>query len=80
MALVGLLFGLGWVYYVILVGLGVFGCLRILQKRSILMKKHNLESHELLKLGEFFAKDFVIIAIVFAFSLLISSLLKISPQ
>jgi 4-hydroxybenzoate polyprenyltransferase len=80
MALVGWLFGLGWFYYATLVGLGILGCLRIIQKRASLIKKHNLDTQELVKLGEFFAKDYVLIAIIFAFSLMISSLLKISTS
>jgi 4-hydroxybenzoate polyprenyltransferase len=79
MALVGWLFQLGWVYYVALAGLSIFVSLRIVQKRVTLLKKHNADPKKLLKLGELLSKDFVIIAIVFTFSLMVSSLLKINP-
>jgi 4-hydroxybenzoate polyprenyltransferase len=79
MALVGLLFQLGWVYYVSLAGLSIFVSLRIVQKRVTLLKRHNADPKKLLKLGELLSKDFVIIAIVFTFSLMVSSLLKINP-
>jgi 4-hydroxybenzoate polyprenyltransferase len=79
MALVGWLFELGWFYYSTLVGLGIFGALRIFQQRANL-KNDKLDPQGLVKLGGFFAKDFVIIAIVFTFSLLISSLIKFSPS
>jgi 4-hydroxybenzoate polyprenyltransferase len=79
MALVGWLFQLGWVYYLALAGLSIFVSLRIVQKRVTLLKKHNADPKKLLKVGELLSKDFVIIAIVFTFSLMVSSLLKINP-
>ncbi len=79
MALVGWLFQLGWVYYLALAGLSIFVSLRIVQKRVTLLKKHHADTTKLLKLGELLSKDFVIIAIVFTFSLMISSLLRLNP-
>jgi 4-hydroxybenzoate polyprenyltransferase len=79
MILVGLLFELGFEYFAALVGLSVFISLRILQKRVSLLKNKKTDSKKLFRLGEVLAKDFVIIAIVFTFSLMLSSLLKISP-
>jgi 4-hydroxybenzoate polyprenyltransferase len=79
MVFVGLLFQLGLVYYASLLGLATFLSLRIVQKRVTLFANDNSESTKLHKLGEVLAKDFVIIAIVFTFSLMVSSLLKINP-
>jgi 4-hydroxybenzoate polyprenyltransferase len=79
MVLVGLLFQLGWVYYVSLLGLATFLSLRIAQKRTTLFRHDKRDQKKLHKLGEILAKDFVIIAIVFTLSLMVSSLLKINP-
>jgi 4-hydroxybenzoate polyprenyltransferase len=79
MILVGFLFQLGWVYYAALAGLAAFVSLRIIQKRVTLLRKNHPDPKKLLQLGELLAKDFVIIAIVFTFSLMASSLLKINP-
>jgi 4-hydroxybenzoate polyprenyltransferase len=79
MVFVGLLFQLGWLYYVSLFGLAMFISLRIVQKRVTLFQDHRSDATKLHKLGEVLAKDFVIIAIVFTLSLMVSSLLKISP-
>ena len=79
MVLVGVLFQLGWVYYATLLGLAAFESLRIVQKRKTLFKEHKSDVTKLHRLGEVFAKDFVIIAIVFTLSLMVSSLLKINP-
>ncbi len=81
MVLVGVLFQLSTVYYVILAGLVLFISLRIIQKRTTLFNNPKTDSNKkLLKIGEILAKDFVIIAIVFTLSLMISSLLKINPS
>jgi hypothetical protein len=79
MVLVGVLFNLGWVYYASLFGLAAFISLRIVQKRVTLFQKDQSDSRRLHKLGEVLAKDFVIIAIVFTFALMVSSLLKVVP-
>ena len=79
MVFVGLLFQLGWVYYASLLGLAAFVSLRIVQKRVTLFKHDRRDPKKLHKMGEVLAKDFVIIAIVFTLSLMVSSLLKINP-
>ena len=73
MVLVGLMFGLGLVYYSILGGLVTFMTLRILQRRSTLFGE-NMRSIQ--ELGPMFAKDFVIIAILHTTNLMISGYLK----
>ena len=80
MVLVGALFQLGWTYYLSLAALSAFVTLRVVQKRRTLLKNHGEDKKQLFKLGEVLAKDFVIIAIVFTLSLMLSSLLKISPS
>jgi len=79
MVIVGLLFQLGWVYYASLVGLATFLSFRIVQKRVTLFKRCRGKPKELHKMGEVLARDFVIIAIVFTLSLMVSSLLRINP-
>lgn len=79
MVLVGLLFQLDWIYYCSLSVLATFISLRLILKRSILVK-HDIRSNEKLhKLGEVLSKDFIIVAVVFTLSLMVSSLLKINP-
>jgi 4-hydroxybenzoate polyprenyltransferase len=79
MVLVGALFQLSVVYYAALSALAVFISLRLIQKRKALFNNIEAESKRLFELGETLAKDFVIIAIVFTLSLMLSSLLKINP-
>jgi 4-hydroxybenzoate polyprenyltransferase len=79
MVLVGVLFELGWVYYVSLLVLASFVTFRVVQKRATLFRSEKRDQTKLHKLGEVLAKDFVIIAIVFTLSLMVSSLLKIIP-
>jgi 1,4-dihydroxy-2-naphthoate polyprenyltransferase len=79
MVFVGLLFQLGWVYYASLLGLAAFISLRIVQNRVTLFRHDSRDPKKLHKIGEVLAKDFVIIAIVFTLSLMVSSLLKINP-
>jgi 4-hydroxybenzoate polyprenyltransferase len=78
MILVGVLFQLPLIYYILLTTLGSFITLRLIQKRQILFKD-KANTQKLFKLGEVLAKDFVIIAIVFTLGLMLSSLLKINP-
>jgi 4-hydroxybenzoate polyprenyltransferase len=78
MIVVGLLFQLGWVYYGVLAGLAVFISLRLVQKRRTLAREHKADAINLRKLGATLAKDFVIIAIVFTFGLMLSSILKMN--
>jgi len=80
MVFVGSLFNLGWTYYVSLLGLAMFVSLRVIQKRTTLFKPESGDLAKLQKMGEVLAKDFVIIAIVFTLSLMVSSLLKINPS
>jgi 4-hydroxybenzoate polyprenyltransferase len=79
MVLVGVLFQLSWIYYSILAGLAAFISLRIVQKRRTLFSDHSQDVTKLHHLGEVLAKDFVIIALVFTLTLMVSSLLKINP-
>ncbi|MCW4010443.1 MAG: UbiA family prenyltransferase [Candidatus Bathyarchaeota archaeon] len=79
MVFVGLLFQLGWIYYASLLGLAIFVSLRLVQKRVTLFQSKEGDATKLHKLGTVLAKDFVIIAIVFTLSLMLSSLMKISP-
>ena len=78
MVLVGSLFHLGWTYYLTLAVLSVFVTLRVIQKRYTLLNDHGEDKKQLFKLGEVLAKDFVIIAIIFTLSLMLSSLLIIA--
>jgi 4-hydroxybenzoate polyprenyltransferase len=80
MVAVGFLFQLGWVYYGALAGLTAFISVRLVQKRRALTKAHLTDMTKLHKLGIVLAKDFVIIAILFTFSLMLSSLLKINVK
>jgi geranylgeranylglycerol-phosphate geranylgeranyltransferase len=78
MVLVGLLFQLSLIYYVTLATLASFITMRLIQKRQTLFKEDKADTRKLFKLGEVLAKDFVIVAIVFTLSLMLSSLLKIN--
>lgn len=80
MMLVGVLFKLPLIYYATLTVLAIFITLRLIQKRQTLFKEDKADTKKLFKLGEVLAKDFVIIAIVFTLSLMLSSLLKINPM
>jgi len=79
MTLVGVLFQLSPVYYIILVVLAAIISLRLLQKRKTLLNNAEPHSKSLFKLGEILAKDFVMIALLFTAGLMISSLLRTTP-
>jgi 4-hydroxybenzoate polyprenyltransferase len=79
MVLVGVLFQLPTVWYAALALLAGFITTRLIQKRHTIFKQNTADNAQLLKVGELLAKDFVIIAIIFTLSLMISSLLKINP-
>jgi len=79
MVLVGVLFQLSLIYYITLATLASFITLRLIQKRQTLFKEDKADTKKLFKLGEVLANDFVIVAIVFTLSLMLSSLLKINP-
>ncbi|PVX26617.1 MAG: hypothetical protein CW716_05670 [Candidatus Bathyarchaeum sp.] len=76
MVLVGILFQLSLLYFVILGVLIAFLSLRLIQHRNALFRSKNIESDTLLKLGEAFAKDFVIIALVHTANLMINGFLN----
>ena len=79
MVLVGVMFQLPLLYYVALTALTSFITLRLIQKRKTLFKEDRADNKKLFKLGEVLARDFVVVAIVFTVSLMVSSLLKINP-
>jgi 4-hydroxybenzoate polyprenyltransferase len=78
MVFVGLLFQLGWIYYASLIALAAFVSFRIVQKRDTLFNRRGKDNERLHMLGEVLARDFVVTAIVFTLSLMVSSLLKIN--
>jgi len=73
MIIVGILFQLNTIYFVILSALIAYISIRLIQNRHIITGKAKHET--LLKLGEAFAKDFVIIALVHTTNLMISGYL-----
>jgi 4-hydroxybenzoate polyprenyltransferase len=73
MLLVGVLFQLNIVYFAILGTLITFISIRLIQNRQIITGKPNQEA--LLKVGESFAKDFVIVALVHTTNLMLSGYL-----
>jgi 4-hydroxybenzoate polyprenyltransferase len=79
MALVGVMFGLPLVYYIALVALAGFVTLRLVQKRKTVFGGDKADTAKLLRVGEVLSKDFVIVAIVFTLTLMLCSLLKITP-
>ena len=76
MVLVGILFQLSLLYFVILGGLIAFLSFRLVQHRNALFRSSSTEQDSLLKLGESFAKDFVIIALVHTANLMINGFLN----
>ncbi len=78
MILVGACFQLGLAYYLALSALAAFISLRLYQQRRTLFKDDKADTQKLFELGKVLSKDFVIIAIVFTLSLMLSSLLKIN--
>lgn len=79
MIIVGVLFQLSPVYYVSLAVLAALISFRLFRERNTLRSKTEPASKKLLLLGNTLAKDFVIIALLFTASLVISSLLKVNP-
>jgi 4-hydroxybenzoate polyprenyltransferase len=75
MVLVGILFHLSLLYFMVLGVLIAFLSLRLIQHRNALFRSKNIELDSLLKLGEAFAKDFVLIALVQTASLMINGFL-----
>lgn len=75
MLLVGVLFQLSFLYFIVLAALVAFLTTRLIQKRKILFGKNKTDKEELLKAGKVFAKDFVIIALVHTANLMINGYL-----
>jgi len=75
MILVGILFHLTLLYFIILSALIVYISIRLIQNRSLLVRGSNATTESMLKLGEAFAQDFVIIALVHTTNLMISGYL-----
>jgi 4-hydroxybenzoate polyprenyltransferase len=71
MIIVGVLFKLNMLYFIVLLVLISYLSFRIVQNRHILLldSKHELDS--MLNLGERFSADFVIVALVFTLNLMI---------
>jgi 4-hydroxybenzoate polyprenyltransferase len=76
MVLVGILFQLSILYFIVLGALIAFLSFRLIQHRNTLFRSSNVEQSTLLKLGESFAKDFVIIALVHTANLMINGFLN----
>ncbi|MGD9130667.1 MAG: UbiA family prenyltransferase [Candidatus Bathyarchaeota archaeon] len=76
MVLVGILFQLGLLYFLVLGTLIAYLSFRLIQHRNTLFRSSNVELDSLLKLGEAFAKDFVIIALVHTANLMINGFLN----
>jgi 4-hydroxybenzoate polyprenyltransferase len=76
MVLVGILFNLNLLYFVVLGGLIAFLSLRLIQHRNALFRSKNVELNSLLTLGTSFARDFVIIALVQTANLMINGFLN----
>ena len=75
MLLVGILFNLSLLYFVVLAALVCFISFRLIQNRHALSGASKADTKTMLKLGETFAKDFVIIALVHTTNLMISGYL-----
>ena len=77
MVLVGILFHLNLLYFLVLGTLILFLSFRLIQHRNTLFRSSNTDQdHTLLKLGNSFAKDFVIIALVQTANLMINGFLN----
>jgi 4-hydroxybenzoate polyprenyltransferase len=76
MVLVGILFQLSLLYFLVLGTLIAYMSFRLIQHRNTLFRGSNVELDSLLKLGEAFAKDFVIIALAHTANLMINGFLN----
>jgi 4-hydroxybenzoate polyprenyltransferase len=76
MVLVGILFQLSLLYFMVLGALVAYLSVRLVQNWKIIFKNSNGDMEPLLKLGEVFAKDFVIIALVHTTNLMINGFLN----
>lgn len=77
MVLVGILFRLNTLYYLVFSALVAYMSLRLIQKRSVLFGKSRNNKESMHKLGETLAKDFVIIAIIQTTNLMLSGYLAL---
>ncbi|MDG6223000.1 MAG: UbiA family prenyltransferase [Candidatus Bathyarchaeota archaeon] len=77
MIIVGILFQLNTIYFAILAALITFISIRLIQSRQIITGKPKQET--MLKAGESFARDFVIVALVHTTNLMISGYLTFQP-
>ncbi len=75
MILVGVLFQLTLLYFVVLTALIAYLSIRLIQNRHILFGGAKTDTKTMLKLGEMFAQDFVIIALVHTTNLMVSGYL-----
>ena len=75
MILVGTLFQLSLLYFLVLTALIGYISLRLVQNRHLLFGGSKADTESMFKLGEAFAKDFVIIALVHTTNLMISGYL-----
>lgn len=73
--LVGALFQLSMLYFVVIAALICYESLRLVQNRQVLFGGSNSDSEAMLKLGKMFAKDFVIIMLVYTTNLMVSGYL-----
>ena len=76
MLLVGVLFSLPSIFYILLFGLAAFLSARLLQNWESLI---NGDAERLLKLGKILAGDFMIIAIIQTLNLMLSGYLRVRP-
>ena len=79
MVLIGILFHLNLLYFLVLAALVAYLSRRLIQKRSVLFGNERNNKELMLELGDIFAKDFVIIAIVQMTNIMLSSYLKYQP-
>ena len=75
MILVGILFQLNLFYFLVLTALVGYISLRLFQNRHVIFGGAKADTESMFKLGELFAKDFVIIALVHTTNLMLSGYL-----
>jgi 4-hydroxybenzoate polyprenyltransferase len=75
MILVGTMFHLSILYFVVLTGLVGFLSVRLIQNHKTLFGSNKTDTEAMLKIGETFAKDFVIIALVHTANLMVNGYL-----
>ncbi|MCX6660434.1 MAG: UbiA family prenyltransferase [Candidatus Bathyarchaeota archaeon] len=76
MVLVGTLFHLNLLYYLVLAALTAYMSLRLILERSVLFEHSEGKTEPLLNLGTLFARDFVIMAIIQTTNLMLSGYLR----